>query len=784
MKPLIAPLLAALGLCTLHGAATAQSVTWKSVAPGGVAGTEYLVDDLLKTSGGQVYGVAWLLADSKNSVLLKRAADGSWTSQQIINDNNGMWLYDLEFTGDNVGYAAGTTDDCGCGVILKTTDGGTNWSSRTFPGYSSVTNVQFLDQKTGFAVGSKSLLLKTTDGGGSWNELPKPGGTEYSLQALTFPTSSVGYMAAQGGGGIWATKLLKTTDGGNTWAKIQDYGDESTAQAFRELHFFNKDAGIAVGRIDNQPAIFRTTDGGVSWTKVYAAGVNYSSQFKALHTVSFSDDNIGYAAGDFGLVLRTADGGLTWRIDAGGGGSDADYNAVGAFSEEDVVVGGAHGALIRRDAQILPTAQLSTMELNFGTVESGTKEMSLTISAGSSAGLIVDTLQIVDIPGKPSGFTLVAPTSAPPYEIAPGNPLEVKVRFQAKVSSQSNVVVELYIHTNDQIRREIHLPVHVKQGAAQAIAATLSADELDFGEVGPSRSGKKTLTITSSGTSPLRVDALAIESLTGQDGFTAIPATALPASIPPGGTLDVDVTFAPEDFDDPTQASLSITANDGSSPHSVFLSGQGRRPVASVSAQALDFGTVSQEEHADRSLTISAGNAAGLQIDTIYIADASSGFTLVAPSGGFPLRVEQDQPLTVSVRFQPGTTAGPVSSRLVVRTDVPSTPETDVDLSAVASSGTSGVADDPASPARVSVASRPQPTSTSADITVTIPRAGHVVVRLIDALGRRVSTLYDGEWEEGSHDLHLDVAGLPSGRYYCVVEGSGGSGVGEVTVAK
>lgn len=784
MKPLIPSLLAVVGFCALHSLATAQSVTWKSAAPGGIAGTEYVVDDLVQTSGGRVYGIAWLLADSKNSLLLKRADGGNWSTQQINSPNNGMWLYDIDFTGDDVGYAAGTTDDCGCGVILKTTTGGTAWTSKTFPGHAAVNSVQFVNATTGFASGSKGLLLKTTNGGDSWSELPKPDGVDYSLQAITFPTASVGYMAAQGSGGIWATKLLKTTDGGTNWTKIQDYGDETTAQAFRDLHFFNKDIGVGVGRLDNQPTIFRTVDGGKTWTKVYSAGVTYSSPYKALHSVAFSDDNIGYAAGDFGLVLRTVDGGLTWKIDVSGVGGSADYNAIGAFSESDITVGGAQGALIYRDAKILPTAILSSTELNFGTVESGTKEMSLTISAGSSAGLIIDTLQIVDIPGKPSGFTIVGPTSAPPFEIAPGNPLEVTVRFQAKISSQSNVVTELYIHTNDAVRREIHLPVHVKQGNTGAVAATLSSEELDFGLVGPSRPGTKTLTITSSGTSPLRVDALAVESLTGQQGFEATTAVPLPATVPPGGTLDIQVSFRPEDLDGVTQASLTITTNAGTPLPGVFLMGTGTRPVASVSAQTIDFGNVSQEDHADRTVTISAGNSVGLRLDTLYIADPGSGFSIVDPVGSFPIWVEQNQALTVAVRFQPGTAKGSVSSRLLMHTDAPSTPEMSVDLSAVASSGSSGVADDPASVAHVTVTSRPQPTSAAADVMITIPHAGNVTVTLFDALGRRVTTLHDGTWEVGEHNLHLDVAGLPSGRYYCVVVGSGGRGVGEITVAR
>jgi hypothetical protein len=52
------------------------------------------------------------------------------------------------------------------GTILKTTDGGTNWTSQTCGTAYGLWSVHFIDRNTGWAVGQNGTILKTTTGGG------------------------------------------------------------------------------------------------------------------------------------------------------------------------------------------------------------------------------------------------------------------------------------------------------------------------------------------------------------------------------------------------------------------------------------------------------------------------------------------------------------------------------------------------------------------------------------------------------------------------------------------
>jgi len=40
-----------------------------------------------------------------------------------------------------------------------------------------------------------------------------------------------------------------------------------------------------------------------------------------------------------------------------------------------------------------------------------------------------------------------------------------------------------------------------------------------------------------------------------------------------------------------------------------------------------------------------------------------------------------------------------------------------------------------------------------------------VTLLVFDAIGRKVATLADGEWQAGSHEVKFDATGLPSGVY-------------------
>lgn len=89
-------------------------------------------------------------------------------------------------------------------------------------------------------------IYSTQDGGTTWTSASYPGNSLY------FFSSSVGWAASP--------KMHATTDGGQTWKAISD------VTWVPQLDFVSEQLGWAVARSDTQMALVKTSNGGASWT--------------------------------------------------------------------------------------------------------------------------------------------------------------------------------------------------------------------------------------------------------------------------------------------------------------------------------------------------------------------------------------------------------------------------------------------------------------------------------------------------------------------------------------
>ena len=106
--------------------------------------------------------------------------------------------------------------------------------------------------------------------------------------------------------------MLRTTDGGNMWS-VQTLG---LFGGFSSISFAHGPVGVIVGSLGsplNPTSIYRTTNAGISWTPVVA-----SSSYVVLNGVSLAQNGSGIAVGQFGAILVTTNGGVTWQIQSSG----------------------------------------------------------------------------------------------------------------------------------------------------------------------------------------------------------------------------------------------------------------------------------------------------------------------------------------------------------------------------------------------------------------------------------------------------------------------------------
>jgi photosystem II stability/assembly factor-like uncharacterized protein len=223
------------------------------------------------------------LAAGYHSVLRTRDAGKTW---QPVADYIPGELTTVRWISDASAMAAGNN-----GEIMKTEDGGDTWSTVSTDHADKFQSLLFLDGRTGFAVGEQAdsvdqphgLILKTKDGGANWT--PKWIGTR-AIVAIGFPSPSIGFALNESG------TVYKSTDGGVMWNAQPEIPTPHDYSRFTALHFIDPDTGYVAGNYD----IFKTTDGGLHWSPQNVP------MYLPVVSMSFPDRSTGFALGGNGVL--------------------------------------------------------------------------------------------------------------------------------------------------------------------------------------------------------------------------------------------------------------------------------------------------------------------------------------------------------------------------------------------------------------------------------------------------------------------------------------------------
>jgi photosystem II stability/assembly factor-like uncharacterized protein len=245
------------------------------------------------------------------SGLILRTDDGGagWAIQKSGTEEE---LVDVFFVDATYGWIVGAS-----GTVLKTADGGASWRRMPKPTDLHLTGVHFASRLEGWACGTGGLILHTVDGGSSWEQ--QPSGMTDTLFEIQFVDDRRGYAVG------WHGEVRRTDDGGATWARVRTpFSDPQTPAEVVELtglSFVSRDEGWVVG--NHYDVILYTNDGGSSWDvqRYDVENGNY------LGAVYFFDGRTGVAVGggNKGAVLRTTNGGSSWRKE----GVPADFPLTG-----------------------------------------------------------------------------------------------------------------------------------------------------------------------------------------------------------------------------------------------------------------------------------------------------------------------------------------------------------------------------------------------------------------------------------------------------------------------
>ena len=205
--------------------------------------------------------------------------------------SQGLWFFD-----NNTGYvASGSASGFGANIV-KTTNGGINWTNVYTSANYSVTSLWGTDAQTVYAIETNGATLKTTNGGISWTESAVVMGQ--FMYDVSFLNANTGFVC--GGGG----NIYRTTNAGTTWDSV---GSGQNNWSLFHVKIVSASEIYAVG---DPGFLYKSTDGGTIWQSL-----PISVSGPAITYIWYSIDKIGSTlvmTGDYGIVAKSTDGGVTW----------------------------------------------------------------------------------------------------------------------------------------------------------------------------------------------------------------------------------------------------------------------------------------------------------------------------------------------------------------------------------------------------------------------------------------------------------------------------------------
>ena len=172
----------------------------------------------------------------------------------------------------------------------------TNWKSD-----AELTDVFFLNQNLGWAVGAQGVVLRTTNGGKDWREISQANNATASELPLDVKLRN-----------IRSGKRTRSTGIANFQETYQPISCR-----FESVHFVDAKHGWVAGGYEipyvgrSRAVLMRTDDGGLTWHEV--SGL----MLPRINRIKFSDAHNGWAIGETGNLFQTgifytSNGGETW----------------------------------------------------------------------------------------------------------------------------------------------------------------------------------------------------------------------------------------------------------------------------------------------------------------------------------------------------------------------------------------------------------------------------------------------------------------------------------------
>ena len=207
------------------------------------------------------------------------------------------------FVNSSTGYAFGEE------IYLTTTNAGVTWQQHPFPYY--IVGSTFTNDLTGYIAGKSrnehdtNVVLKTTNGGLNWSKYYMQQTYTYGAK-IKFVNQTTGYVYAD-------RRVMRTTNAGISWIYFEVPGVNKDFDVFGD-RMITADYYTSTITGRSLPKVFWSTDGGTDWNS-YSPTIPANTNSFGMFARIIDNNKFYFLAGDLNYadrLYRTANGGNNW----------------------------------------------------------------------------------------------------------------------------------------------------------------------------------------------------------------------------------------------------------------------------------------------------------------------------------------------------------------------------------------------------------------------------------------------------------------------------------------
>lgn len=207
------------------------------------------------------------------------------------------------------------------GTIVYSDDRGASWQQASVPVQVALTAVTFPTPDKGWAVGHDAVILHSNDAGESWHK--QLDGRQTGAISLAAAQEAMARLEAEADPDMMAMDSADLA-----MAEAEREQEVGPNRPFMDVWFRDEKFGIAIGAFNY---FFVTEDGGRTWQDRSLSLPNPDTLH--LYSIHAIDTNTLLIVGEFGLMLRSTDGGVSWEpLDLGYEGTLFTVSGIGGHA--------------------------------------------------------------------------------------------------------------------------------------------------------------------------------------------------------------------------------------------------------------------------------------------------------------------------------------------------------------------------------------------------------------------------------------------------------------------